>query len=379
MKFYTIEAPKKSIKKVFAIYYVCMALFCVFRIVASMGILGSGIGADIGYTLVIQLGILLILPFTLYVIFLRVKPKEVFEHCNFSKISISVVFISIGIGILCFFINIAVSSLFNGILGFTGYRSGSYSSGDSDWSIGNLLLQLFLVAFLPAFCEEFLHRGVLLQGIKHIGFKKAIILSSLLFALLHFNIQQTSYAFVVGLILGFVSVVSKNIYPAMIIHFVNNAVSTYLDFAANRGWIFGDLLDKLQSFLSSNTPFVIFVSVSIVMISVVVLLCFLIWLLYKCSIIKKVNNAINKAYSDYSVLSKNKPIQLNDEQTAMVVLLENNTLLNLDFKPMDNPIDIVLPKEKTRYVSKPKDKICLWGSIILGGLVTLFTYIWGLF
>ena len=84
---------------------------------------------------------------------------------------------------------------------------------------------------LPAFCEEFMHRGIVLQGIKHIGFKKAIVISALLFGLLHFNINQVAYAFVIGLILGFVAVVSKNIYPAMIIHFTNNFISVYLDFA----------------------------------------------------------------------------------------------------------------------------------------------------
>ena len=49
---------------------------------------------------------------------------------------------------------------------------------------------MFLVAVLPAIGEEFLHRGIVLQGIKHMGFKKAIVLSSLLFGLVHFNIQQ---------------------------------------------------------------------------------------------------------------------------------------------------------------------------------------------
>ena len=60
-------------------------------------------------------------------------------------------------------------------------------------------------------------------------------------------------------------------------------------------------------------------------------------------------------------------------------LLENNTLLNLHYTKMDNPIDIVLPKEKTRYLPNGYDKLFLWGSIVLGAVITLFTYIWGLF
>ena len=378
MNYYTVEGNKKSIKRVFAIYYACMALFCLLRIIATFGAFSSGKGGDILFTFIIQVCILAIIPFVLYMIFLKVKPKDVFQHCNFFHINIPVVLISLGLGIICFVINVAVSTLFNGILTFTGYE---FSGGTSvaDYSTGNFFLQIFLVAVLPAICEEFLHRGILLQGIKHIGFKKAIVISSLLFALIHFNVQQVFYAFIIGLILGFVAVVSKNIYPAMIIHFVNNAVATYLEFASHRGWIFGNTLDNLSEFLKNNTPFVVFTVVVIVMLVVVALLCLFIWLLYKQSIIRKVNKAINKAYSHFSVLSRNNPIHVGDEHDVMLELLENNTLLNLDFKPMDNPIDIVLPKERSRYKSCRKDRVFLWGAIIMGGLVTIFTYIWGLF
>jgi drug/metabolite transporter (DMT)-like permease len=72
-------------------------------------------------------------------------------------------------------------------------------------------------------------------------------------------------------------------------------------------------------------------------------------------------------------LSK-KPIHVGDEHDVMIELLENNTLLNLDFKPMDNPIDIVLPKERSRYKSTRRDRVFMWGAIIMGGLVTIFTY-----
>jgi membrane protease YdiL (CAAX protease family) len=314
----------------------------------------------------------------LYAIKLKVKPKDVFEHCNFFKINIHVVLISIGLGIICFIINVAIASLFNGILIFSGYQFPNYASSGGDYSVGNFFLQLFLVALLPAICEEFLHRGIVLQGIKHAGFKKAIVISSLLFALMHFNIQQVSYAFVIGLILGFVAVVAKNIYPAMIIHFVNNAIATYLDFADYNDWWLGDVLDKLQGFLSSNSASVIFMSVSLFMVIIVALLFVLIWLLYKQAIVRKVNKAINKAYDNFSMYTQNKPIRLGEEHEVMMDLLEKNTLLNLDFKPMGNPIDIVLPKERSRYKTTKKDLIFLWGAILLGGLITLFTYIWGL-
>ena len=45
---------------------------------------------------------------------------------------------------------------------------------------------------------------------------------------------------------------------------------------------------------------------------------------------------------------------------------------------MDNPIDIVMPKEKSYYKPRPLEKLFMWGAIILGALITIFTFAWGL-
>lgn len=376
MKYYTVENPKKSIFKIFAIYFACMAIFCCIRILASLGFIPDGKWGDVLYSIIIQVGVLFLLPMGLYCLFMKSKPKEVFKKAHFYKINFKIVLISLGLGIICFFINVAVSSLFNGILTFTGFKSSGGSSS-VNYSTLNFFIDLFIVAVLPAFCEEFLHRGILLQGIKHAGFKKAIVISSLLFALLHFNIQQTSYAFVIGLIMGFVSVVSKNIYPAMIIHFTNNAISTYLEYASANDWWLGDIIEKLQTFLVTYNAVWVFIISAIIMIIIVGLLILFIWLLYKQAIINKVKRAIDNVY-DSKDFNNQFHLQINGVE-AIKDLLEKNTLLNLDYKQLDNPIDMVLPKEKSRYKSTLKDKIFMWGAITLGGLITLFTYIWGLF
>lgn len=353
-----------------------MAVFCIIRIIAGLGIIPSTTLNNSILTFAIQVGCLGLLPLTLYCISFKAKPKYLFEECNFFKINISTIFISIILGIICFVINIAVSSLFNGFLTFTGYEFRS-SGGVADYSTLNFLLDILLIAILPAIFEEFIHRGILLQGIKHAGFKKAIVLSSLMFALIHFNIQQVFYAFVIGLILGFVSVVAKNIWPAIIIHFINNFISTYLDYAQARNWLFGDVLNNLQSALINGQTWTIFIVSAIIMIIVVCLLCLFIWLLYKQTIIKKVNKVINKVYDPKTGYISNESVEI-DRNQVIKDLLENNTLLNLEYQPMDNPIDVVLPKEKTRYKMNSKDMIFMYGAMVLGGLITLFTYIWGL-
>lgn len=375
MKFYTVENNKKSISKTFAIYYICMAVFVAIRIVTQFLNLPTEMYVEVLYSVIIQVGVVFALPLLLYCLFLRVNPKEVFKTCNFNKLDINTILISIGLGFICFGINIVVSSLSNGLIGFTGYRS--MGSGVSfEFSLTNFMLDIFSVAILPAFCEEFLHRGVVLQGTKHMGFKRAILISSLLFGLLHFSIQKVFYAFVVGLILGLVSVVAKNIWVGIIIHFVNNAVSVYLDYASANDWVFGDVLNGMSNWLT-KTPFaLVFICCSIFVLVLIALLMLFIWFLYKQAMLNKVKRALDKAYKE-SDINKNSKVLINKD-SVFNDLLEQNTLLNLNYRKMDNPIDIVLPKEKSQYRLSFKDNIFMIGSVVLGILITLFTYIWGL-
>jgi len=104
----------------------------------------------------------------------------------------------------------------------------------------------------------------------------------------------------------------------------------------------------------------------------------LVWLLYKQSIVLKVNKAMDKAYSSVNFKVKDGPIILNRDEIKKDVI-ENFTLLNLEVTRMASPIDMVMPKEKYRYKPCIKDNIFLWCSVVLGGLITLFTYVWGLF
>lgn len=353
-----------------------MVLFCFVRIIATLGYVPDGAWGDILYTFIIQIVLLFLLPFVLYMILLKSKPKQLFERCNFYKMNWRIVLISFGLGFLCFILNVAVSSLFNGILTFTGYRFTSGEVDESYYTTANFFLQLLVICVAPGFCEEFLHRGILLQGIKHVGFKKAILISSILFSLLHFNIQQCAYAFVIGLVLGFVSVVAKNIWPAIIIHFTNNAISTYLDFASVKNWFCGDILGKIQSALMSNQAVWVFIGSAFIMLVVVFLMILLIWALYRQAIIRRVDKAIDKVYKSELPI-EGKSIKINEKE-AIRDLLESNTLLNLDYQKMDNPIDIVLPKEKSRFKPMLSDEIFMWGAVVLGGLITMFTYIWGL-
>ena len=122
MKYYTVESKNKSIFKIFAIYYICMVVFCLLRVFSSSGLFISGMAGEVVFSLMVQILTLFVLPLFLYCTLFQATPKQLFKDCNYEKINIQTILISFVLGLLCFVINIGVSSLFTGILTFTGYR-----------------------------------------------------------------------------------------------------------------------------------------------------------------------------------------------------------------------------------------------------------------
>jgi sodium transport system permease protein len=87
-----------------------------------------------------------------------------------------------------------------------------------------LWLKLFAVAVTPAICEELLMRGVVLRSlVKPLGHTGAVVVSALLFAILHLSAYRFVPTFMLGLLLGTVALSSRSLWPAMLVHALNNA------------------------------------------------------------------------------------------------------------------------------------------------------------
>lgn len=101
----------------------------------------------------------------------------------------------------------------------------------ADASFPEFLLQLVIISLLPALCEEFIFRGVILNcAERSVGTVRAIFITAFLFMLFHGNPEQTVYQFIMGCLLAFVAVRSRSIVPSLLIHFLNNAVIVALTY-----------------------------------------------------------------------------------------------------------------------------------------------------
>lgn len=89
-------------------------------------------------------------------------------------------------------------------------------------SILSKVLFFIQIAVLPAIFEELYVRGAVFSFSKKYGKTFAIFASAILFSVIHLNITQSVFAFLMGILLSLLVVKSKSLIPSMLLHFINN-------------------------------------------------------------------------------------------------------------------------------------------------------------
>lgn len=120
-------------------------------------------------------------------------------------------------------------------------------------NFSDLLIMLFITGLIPALGEEFLFRGVLLNlfkrwtGNSHI----AIIISSVLFGLMHFQISNLIALIFMGMILGYTVHYTKTIWTGVVLHFINNSLVVIITYISASGELSDSILnDNFPLYLS---------------------------------------------------------------------------------------------------------------------------------
>ena len=123
-----------------------------------------------------------------------------------------------------------VASILMNILSSFGLPQPT-STDTMDTTVLSLALNLVSTAILPALVEEMVFRGYILGALRPQGDGLAIVFSAVFFGLLHGNLLQIPFAFILGLIFGYLTVQTGSIWPAVLLHFLNNALSVALQYA----------------------------------------------------------------------------------------------------------------------------------------------------
>ncbi|MFO7896383.1 MAG: CPBP family intramembrane glutamic endopeptidase, partial [Candidatus Cloacimonadales bacterium] len=114
----------------------------------------------------------------------------------------------------------------------------------SDFSLWKSLL---IIALLPGICEEILFRGFLINGFTKRGFWSAVIISAILFAIIHLDPFRFLPVTVLGIWLGYLALKTNSLFVPILAHTANNAIAVLL----SRGHL--TFLEKYL--IDGNIPF----------------------------------------------------------------------------------------------------------------------------
>lgn len=84
---------------------------------------------------------------------------------------------------------------------------------------------MMYIALVPALAEEFIFRGIFYHSYRPSGVWKAALCSGFCFGLVHMNINQFLYAFVLGVIFALLVEATGSVISAILAHFIINASS----------------------------------------------------------------------------------------------------------------------------------------------------------
>ena len=102
------------------------------------------------------------------------------------------------------------------------------SEGELFASEKEVVLLSLTLAVVPAFAEEFLFRGVLLTEYSRYGVFPALLVTSLLFAIIHFDPLLFPVYFLAGMALGYTAFATRSVFAAGVTHSLFNLYSFFV-------------------------------------------------------------------------------------------------------------------------------------------------------
>lgn len=107
-------------------------------------------------------------------------------------------------------------------------------------------LGYLILGILAPITEEIVFRGALLRVLlETFGHQKrwiAIVISALIFAVIHGNVAQGTHAFIGGIALGWLYMRTRSVLPGIVLHWVNNSIA-YITFNLLSDMSDGKLID----------------------------------------------------------------------------------------------------------------------------------------
>lgn len=142
------------------------------------------------------------------------------------------------------------------------------------------IVMLLIMGIAGPFSEELVFRGIVYQGYKKSGtVLQAMLLSALLFALMHMNFNQAAYAFVIGAIMVLMVEATGSIWSSILIHVVFNSQQVCMMYLSDSSFLGMNEMADVQAQIT-NEMLMLVISVYLIIAAVTTTLagCVLVWI-----------------------------------------------------------------------------------------------------
>ena len=166
------------------------------------------------------------------IIYLIVRKIDLKKTLRLNKISIKHSILIVFITLLMYPIAISANTLLMLLMSLIGNLN--IPQLPTATNTNEYMILIFIISISAGICEEVFFRGFILPGYENLGKKKAIIFSSILFGIFHFNLYNLLGPIVLGLVFSYLVILTDSIFAGIIGHITNNGFAVTLGFIINK-------------------------------------------------------------------------------------------------------------------------------------------------
>lgn len=145
-----------------------------------------------------------------------------------ASLCIPAIGIALGTSVVGSTLSTILSGLLYSLTGFTPYMPDMPLPA----GLAANIVYVLNIVFVPAVFEELMFRGVILQSLRRFGDGFALVVSSVLFSLLHGNLVQGPNTLLMGLVVGYFVLRTGSIWTGILMHFFNNGFVVVFSYLA---------------------------------------------------------------------------------------------------------------------------------------------------
>lgn len=227
------QKEKRRLRKLGNISGIALVLFVAFQFLGAFLLIALNLyddyvqSTDRGYAIGTLMSIFCIfLPFFISSFLLKGERQKCL---NFGKpYDTRLMLLAVPIGLMiCMVGNYATSFISNLVEISTGITFESPDSPTPTSPLG-IFCYILQIAVVPALVEEYAIRGVVMMPARKYGEWFAILSSAAIFGIMHGNLVQAPFAFIVGIGIGYLVIVTGSMWTGVMIHFCNNLFSALI-------------------------------------------------------------------------------------------------------------------------------------------------------